>query len=424
MTHDQSPDARDRRDTLPVSAEADTLRARLVAHLRESDALHDAAVELAIASVPRHLFLPASPLAEAYADAAVATHWENGIAVSSASQPAIVAIMLEQLRVAPGMRVLEIGAGTGYNAALLAALVGPTGSVTSVDIDPAIVAEARAHLDTAGIAGVTVYLGDGRQGWPQEAPYDRVLLTVGADDVWPAWRDQLAEGGLLVLPLELANGQASVAFRKRGDLLSSESVAPCGFLRLRGGEASGPFFVALADGRKLVGERADAISDSVGALVRTRPRVLMGRRLDTSTLQRLGLALALRRDEHAGSDADGATQAPNAQVITLLPRGFNGRGRRVRYGVYATGADGPSLALYGSILPFLLVFGGDAAVRAIDAALAGDPRVYLPVDRWRITAHRRTLASAAPPPGAIRLARVHCVFDIWPFVEGGAQAAS
>src|SRR5260370_21258761 len=105
------------------------------------------AVERALLLVPRHLFVPGVPLREAYADIAIPTHWEDGMPVSSASQPAIVALMLEQLRVEPGMRVLEVGAGTGYNAALLAELAGPRGQVVTLDIAPEIVAEARAHLD-------------------------------------------------------------------------------------------------------------------------------------------------------------------------------------------------------------------------------------------------------------------------------------
>ena len=408
MTIDQAAGDGDQQ-TPPAPTTADTLRARLVEHLRESGALRDAAVEQALRAVPRHLFLPASSLAEAYADAAVATHWEGGNAVSSASQPAIVALMLEQLDVVPGMRVLEIGAGTGYNAALLATLVGPGGSVVSVDIDPAIVAEAREHLADAGVSNVSVHAGDGREGWPGGAPYDRVLLTVGADDIWPSWREQLVEGGLLVLPLELANGQASVAFRRRGNILTSESITPCGFIRLRGDDTSGLSVVTLAGGRRLAGARVGEIAESIAALLRTRPRVLLGRRLDAGTLQRLGFHVASLPD-HGATYASAA-----ARLVTLFPRGFNGRGRRIRHGVYATGEDEPSLALYGSMLPFLFVFGGDAAERVIEEALREDAQSYLPIERWRIEARPSSLATQTTPPGAIRLIRAHCVFDLWPY---------
>src|SRR5262245_30649536 len=120
-------------DALPTvdEAMAGALRMRLVDQLWKNGALHQLEVDRVMRAVPRHHFLPQSVLEEAYADAAIATHWENGVAVSSASQPSVVAIMLEQLCLAPGMRVLEIGAGTGYNAALLAELVGPAGSVVT-----------------------------------------------------------------------------------------------------------------------------------------------------------------------------------------------------------------------------------------------------------------------------------------------------
>ena len=137
------------------------LRRLLVEKLLSGGVLRDAEVERALRIVPRHLFLPAIPVEDAYSDNAIPTHEEDGVPVSSASQPAIVAIMLQQLGIEPGMRVLEIGAGTGYNAALLAELTGPTGHVTTVDIDEEIAAEARAHLDAAGYSQVRVIAADG-----------------------------------------------------------------------------------------------------------------------------------------------------------------------------------------------------------------------------------------------------------------------
>src|SRR5947209_20254991 len=115
--------------------EAAALRAALIAHLERDGSLADPAVRAAMLAVPRHRFLPGEPLERAYANDAIATKFADGVSISSASQPSIVALMLEQLALAPGMNVLEIGAGTGYNAALLRALVGPTGHVTTVDID-------------------------------------------------------------------------------------------------------------------------------------------------------------------------------------------------------------------------------------------------------------------------------------------------
>lgn len=219
--------------------EAAERRAALVARLERDGALADPAVRAALLAVPRHRFLPHEPLERAYADNAIATKFAGGVAISSASQPAIVAQMLQQLAVAPGMRVLEIGAGTGYNAALLRTLVGDTGRVTTVDLDGDLTATARGHLAAIGITDVEIITGDGARGWPVSAPYDRIILTVGAGDIAPAWAAQLTEGGLLVLPLTIGAAQFSIAFVKHGDTLQSRSLVPCGFMPLRGSMAQG-----------------------------------------------------------------------------------------------------------------------------------------------------------------------------------------
>src|SRR6266567_3379122 len=115
------------------------LHAALVDHLQAIGVLTQPRVISAFQAVPRHLFLPGVPVEEAYLDDAIPTKMARGRAISSSSQPAIMAIMLEQLGVEPGQRVLEIGAGTGYNAALLAHIVGAGGAVVSIDIDADLV---------------------------------------------------------------------------------------------------------------------------------------------------------------------------------------------------------------------------------------------------------------------------------------------
>lgn len=223
------------------SADLAQLHQALVDQLVQRKLIATPSVEAAFRSVPRHLFLPDVPPAQVYQDQAIPTKHDNGQPISSSSQPAIMAIMLEQLAVAPGQRVLEIGAGTGYNAALLANLAGPDGQVVTLDIDADIVGDARSHLAAAGYRHVVVAQHDGALGYPPLAPYDRILLTVGTWDIVPAWREQLAREGRLVLPLTILPGlMLSVALEPVDDEFHSVSALPCGFMPLRGASAHPP----------------------------------------------------------------------------------------------------------------------------------------------------------------------------------------
>jgi protein-L-isoaspartate(D-aspartate) O-methyltransferase len=214
--------------------EVSALQQALVEHLKNTGAIRSASIEAAFRAVPRHDFLPGIPLKEVYTDMPIITKQIDDTPVSSSSQPAIMAIMLEQLHLEPGQRVLEIGAGTGYNAALMAHIVGETGQVIAIDIDEDIVEGARDHLAAAGYDRVQVVCGDGGLGYADAAPYDRIILTVGASDVLPAWHEQLKPGGRLLLPLALRDSQVSVAFEQIEDHLQSVSVTCCGFMKLRG----------------------------------------------------------------------------------------------------------------------------------------------------------------------------------------------
>ena len=219
-----------------ADADAQGRNEQLVSQLESSGALRDAAVASAFRAVLRHHFLPGRPLDEVYEDAAILTKMgDKGVPVSSSSQPAIMGLMLQQLRLKPGHRVLEIGAGTGFNAALIAHLVGRNGHVVTLDIDEDLCEQARANLTTAGVEGVDVVQADGAGGWPAAAPYDRMILTASTTDISPKWPKQLVEEGLLVLPLALAGPvQQSVAFVRHGTCLTSNDVTSCGFMPLRG----------------------------------------------------------------------------------------------------------------------------------------------------------------------------------------------
>ena len=219
---------------LPENRGPDALHHALVDQLKSNGYISSASVEAAFRAVPRHLFLPDVALEEVYRDQAIVTKSINGQFVSSSSQPAIMAIMLEQLQLQPGQRVMEIGAGTGYNAALMAHIVGEAGQVVTIDIDEDIVQGARAHLKAAGFEHVNVVCSDGGLGYPEAAPFDRIILTVNAADITPSWRSQLKPDGRLLLPLLLRGPQASIAFAPVEDHMESLSVNACGFMGLRG----------------------------------------------------------------------------------------------------------------------------------------------------------------------------------------------
>jgi protein-L-isoaspartate(D-aspartate) O-methyltransferase len=230
------------------------MRERLAARVVASHRIGSERVAAALHTVPRHLFLPGQRPEAAYRDDAIVTKRdEAGQPISSSSQPAIMAIMLDQLDLAPGHRVLEIGAGTGYNAALMSHIVGPSGQVTSVDIDPELVVSAREHLARAGFGDVTVVCADGAGGDPEHAPYDRIIATVGVSDLAPAWLEQAGPQARIVVPFDVRGTQLSIAFERAAPgLWASRSLAPCGFMRMRGSLAGPERVVLLAPGLSLL----------------------------------------------------------------------------------------------------------------------------------------------------------------------------
>jgi protein-L-isoaspartate(D-aspartate) O-methyltransferase len=171
---------------MPAAAE---LHQRLVDQLASKGLLDDPRRRAAFQAVRREHFLPDMDLDRSYHDQAVTIQvGPGGNVTSSSSQPSIMAMMLAQLDPQPGDHVLEVGAGTGYNAALLAHLVGPSGEVTTIDIDPAITLTAQANLAIASIdagaaADVEVRTGAGWLGAADRVPFDRILVTAGVWDV-------------------------------------------------------------------------------------------------------------------------------------------------------------------------------------------------------------------------------------------------
>lgn len=227
-------------DTITTpAADAERLRNALIDQIRADGHARTPAVENALRTVPRHLFVPDATLEDAYANAPVHVKYNtDGTSISCASQPGVVALMLDQLEVEPGERILELGAGTGYNAALLGHLVGASGHVTTIDVDDDLVEGARAHLVAAGFTNVEALTRDGALGHAEGAPYDRIIATVGAHGIPHAWLDQLVPGGRLLVPQRLKGSVSrSIAYEQRDGRWVSLSSEMNTFMPLRRGIA-------------------------------------------------------------------------------------------------------------------------------------------------------------------------------------------
>jgi protein-L-isoaspartate(D-aspartate) O-methyltransferase len=256
-----------------------------VQQLRERGAVRTERVAAAFAQVPRHVFVPDVPAQDVYADRSIAIKLQDGIPISSSSQPAIMAEMIEMLALRGGERVLEIGAGTGYNAAVLAELVGASGSVVTIDVDDELVRAARRHLDDAGYPQVRTVCADGVHGDASAAPFDRIIATVGVEAIPGAWIAQLREGGRLVAPLTIRCQQKVIAFARTARGLVSDAIVDAGFIMLRGDAAyAESIALALDDpGTTLRVRTAYAQTIDVHALT----RALHGKPRDTPPVRRM-----------------------------------------------------------------------------------------------------------------------------------------
>jgi protein-L-isoaspartate(D-aspartate) O-methyltransferase len=360
------------------------MRERLATRVVASHRIGSERVAAALHAVPRHLFLPEQRPEAAYRDDAIVTKRdEAGQPISSSSQPAIMAIMLDQLDLAPGHRVLEIGAGTGYNAALISHIVGPSGRVTSVDIDPELVATARAHLARAGFGQVTVVCADGAGGDLEHAPYDRIIATVGVSDLAPAWLAQAGPQARIVVPLDVRGVQVSVAFERAapdapGGPWTSRSLAPCGFMRMRGSLTGPERVVLLTPGLSLLlpDGTLEVNGEAVAALLAGPPAPYpTGVRVtgpgSAQVTWGLGLWLAAREPRSCRLNEERpAGRAPGGR-LTGAP--LRGRGWRSTLGLL----DGDSLAIVtsataadrsGLLTLAAAGFGPRAAARAADLA--------------------------------------------------------
>ena len=209
----------------------------LVDRLRHNGRITGADVEAAFRRVPRHRFAPEASLHDAYADdtVVVTKRKPDGSAVSSVSAAWLQAHMLRDAALRPGDRAVEIGSG-GCNAALMQEVVGPHGSVISVDIDPFVTDRATRFLADTGYDRVRVHLGDGRQAPAglADGSVDAIVVTVEARDIPSAWVDLLTEGGRLVVPLRVHGYTWSIPFEKRDGALVGHAFDVCGFVPMQG----------------------------------------------------------------------------------------------------------------------------------------------------------------------------------------------
>lgn len=180
--------------------------------------------------VPREQFLPENLIESAYVDTPLPIGQGQTI-----SAPHMVAIMVEQLGLEPGQRVLEVGAGSGYHAAVCAEVVGPEGHVYTVERITQLAAFAEENLRRTGYADtVTVVLADGSRGYPEKAPYDRIFVAAGAPDIPKPLEEQLADGGRLLVPVGGRAYQDLIRVERRGGGLSKENLGGCVFVPLVG----------------------------------------------------------------------------------------------------------------------------------------------------------------------------------------------
>ncbi|MFK0159707.1 methyltransferase, FxLD system [Streptomyces sp. NPDC090493] len=223
--------------TVTPVTDPDQLRETLAQRLVDSGHLRSQAAIGAFRTTDRHAFLPGVDLESAYKEDAVPIkHDEHGEMISCISAPSIVATQLEQLGAQPGHKVLEAGAATGYNAALLGKIVSPGGQVWTLDVDQDLVAGANKNLDEVGVDNATAVMADGAAGLPEHAPYDRIIFTVGAGDVPVKILDQLAPNGRLVLPMRIRGSVSrSFAFERDGDTWKTVSCEMATFVPLRKG---------------------------------------------------------------------------------------------------------------------------------------------------------------------------------------------
>ena len=206
----------------PTAADFAAQRQRMVEQQLKPRGIKDERVLAAMAKVPREEFIPADARADAYEDGPLPIGYDQTI-----SQPYIVAFMTEQLRPKPSDRVLEIGSGSGYQAAILAELVA---DVYTIEIVEPLAKTAEATLQRLGYKNVHIKVGDGYKGWPEEAPFDAIIVTCAPEKVPQPLVDQLKDGGRMVIPVGERFAQQLYLLEKKNGQLKESATLPVRFV--------------------------------------------------------------------------------------------------------------------------------------------------------------------------------------------------
>ncbi len=201
-------------------------RQKMVQEQLKPRGIHDERVLAAMAKVPREAFIPENTRDKSYTDSALPIGHDQTI-----SQPFIVAIMTEQLRLQPTDRVLEIGTGSGYHAAILAELVR---DVYTVEIIEPLAKDASARLARLGYSNAHVKIGDGYQGWPEVAPFDAIIVTCAPDKVPQPLTQQLKEGGRMIIPVGTGLDQQLFLLEKKDGQMAQRAILPVRFVQMAG----------------------------------------------------------------------------------------------------------------------------------------------------------------------------------------------
>lgn len=331
----------------------------------------------AFLNVPREVFVPEwvsrlglSKIHEPHA-VLVTQVDQQGRATSSSSAPAVMAPMLQALSVEAGHRVLEIGAGTGYNAALLQCLVGPKGSVTSIELDPQLASRAKQALAAIG-SKARVVTGDGHLGYVRRAPYDRIIATAASPTVASAWFNQLVEGGLLEFPYQVVGLGAIPTLRKKSGRLETQSVLLGSFMSMRGSV-----------------EEAGSSHEQLGVFEskkdQSRSESLLGnglRRLNKAARRQLLHLLAEGPEVRQWKEADpiGYLLVGNRNAVQYA--GHRGRGA----GVTAPDGSAAAVIVRGSDKPSRVLIWGGGGSELLERSLSDWRQLGCPsADRLRLT---------------------------------------